>query len=827
MRLFKVSLGLGLLDKLFNKSSEMIKSLSFFCALVLFFSCASGGSSQPSPAAPQQTTDAETDQRIPFESFINEMVSPWGDITVEYSMSDFSPSSQWPSNDKYRIEDYGFLRVTAVGTHPGDSSNPDEVSQSGPYTTNGQWFEANLNNDEHTDLIYVGNNCCNRDFVLEDLMFTFINDGNGHFALDKDLFADNTFPCVQGGRSWLADEFDPLHPCGNQQDYTNGKIVADFNGDGISDYYDTSILYLSNSEGKLENKSYSNLPGLFFEPGHGQIFVHDAAYGDLDGDGDLDIFVPISDYTEIGYKFGGEKDPCSGCTTQIPYTALINDGNGNFSPNYKIPQYNYWVEHEQKHGYPVSQLWPTTAAIGDFDNDGFGDIALGWFNPEISHLYGFSENSSGVVYFNDGQNDWTQRDYVELPANFFGANGNANDMEVFDFDDDGFVDIVMASTTHEPYYNSRVIQFFKNNGGFSFSDVTASMSPDFDKYANGNPYSNWWVGQGKIHILDYDHDGDLDIIDVNTRTSVFLNNGSNFTLYDDFVDTDDDVLLWPVEIDGKYHYDFIGSHQDCGAGSCITNFYQLLDPPSLALLEDFFTKGDGFVSALVEASYLGDEIRLILQRSNLVHRSNVATDLLGFSSRSKNFQIAAGRIFGKHLGNFFGVTYESSFLRGGVIINQSSTHASNATRWFGNNRAEIFYQSTEAYIEMNVINSSNWMLTLGQLINQTKVDGFQEEGGAGSVSYLDSQLRYSANYANLLYQKHFFGIDSEITLGSRWGKSIQPFLLRASNNFNFQSINNISNDFAGINLYKGAYFLKLTSNSIFGEEALIGFQFNF
>ena len=68
-------------------------------------------------------------------------------------------------------------------------------------------------------------------------------------------------------------------------------------------------------------------------------------------------------------------------------------------------------------------------------------------------------------------------------------------------------------------YQSR--QFFKNNGGTSFSDVTAVLSPDFAKYANGNPYSNWWVGQGKIHILDYDHDGDLDIIDVNTRTSVF------------------------------------------------------------------------------------------------------------------------------------------------------------------------------------------------------------------------------------------------------------------------------------------------------------------
>ena len=69
----------------------------------------------------------------------------------------------------------------------------------------------------------------------------------------------------------------------------------------------TLVFYISisNAEGKLENKSYSNLPELFFEPNHGQIFVHDATYGDLDGDGDLDIFrIPISDYTKTGYKFG-------------------------------------------------------------------------------------------------------------------------------------------------------------------------------------------------------------------------------------------------------------------------------------------------------------------------------------------------------------------------------------------------------------------------------------------------------------------------------------------------------------------------------------------
>ena len=73
-------------------------------------------------------------------------------------------------------------------------------------------------------------------------MLTFINNGEGHFELSPDIFVDVSSLVLMEERVGFQHE-STVHPCGNQADYTNGKIVADFNGDGMSDYYDTSILF--------------------------------------------------------------------------------------------------------------------------------------------------------------------------------------------------------------------------------------------------------------------------------------------------------------------------------------------------------------------------------------------------------------------------------------------------------------------------------------------------------------------------------------------------------------------------------------------------------
>ena len=50
---------------------------------------------------------------------------------------------------------------------------------------------------------------------------------------------------------------------------------------------------------------------------------------------------------------------------------------------------------------------------------------------------------------------------------------------------DGYTDIVLASTRHDPYYQGAVIQFFLNNGDGSFSDVTTDFNPSYSKYEEG------------------------------------------------------------------------------------------------------------------------------------------------------------------------------------------------------------------------------------------------------------------------------------------------------------------------------------------------------
>ena len=139
------------------------------------------------------------------------------------------------------------------------------------------------------------------------------------------------------------------------------------------------------------------------------------------------------------------------------------------------------------------------------------------------------------MFWNNGNDDWRDS-RTELPPNYFGTNGNANDMEVFDFNSDGYLDILLASTTHDPYYEGRAIQILQNMGDGTFTDVKSFESGSWD---------------GEIQLLDFDHDGDIDIVDVVWHTYVLINTDGEFEIYNDFPNVGNQDTLAPIEIDNK------------------------------------------------------------------------------------------------------------------------------------------------------------------------------------------------------------------------------------------------------------------------------------
>ncbi len=756
-----------------KKLVDIILFVVVILALIGLGGCASGGGSAglvttdttPPPSGGSNST-APTDERIPFDDFSQSFDDIYGNVVVTYGMSPFTTEGLAESTEKFRIADYGFMRITIDGKHNG-SNEGAESTQSGPFENGGYWFEADLNGDEHVDMYYVGHTDGSLDWVPAGLLMAFINDGNGHYRLAPEIFENSEFPCIWGGGPQI-DKTDPNDPCGFAQS-NNFPLIADFNGDGITDFFSVSMLYLSDN-GVIKNKSHSNLPDFFFTEHIGPIFSHRVDDGDVDGDGDLDIFLPINQTTKSGYKLDGSLDPCSGCNQQVPWTMLINDGTGYFTANTNFNTPNW------ENG---NLIWATSTTVDDFNNDGWGDVAVGWESPGLASNYGWLDNSSGNVYFNNGSNDW-RTDPINLPENWYGANGIGVDMDSFDFNGDGFTDIVMSTTRHDPYYQGNIVQFFLNDGTGNFSDVTSTFNPEFAKYENGSG-TDWWNGGGIIHILDFDHDGDLDIVRTTGRSYVLLNEGGHFSLYDDFPiwDGGQGGVLWPVEIDGKYWYDFISSRTiQVDEDTQYTDYFQVLDPPANAELMymDLFTKPNAYrdLGNLANKNYGGafyvsrfndNKLKLFYHEGedNTEHGIFAYFENFGLGyTKGQGIASDSSALFKYFSDSFILYTIKNNIYVG-LGYNNSDFDNKTNTAMYGSGQSNV--GATTLGLEVSYRWTwKNFKASFGIRQNETNVEGFTDYGDTLELTY-DTQDFSSTNLITTLeYNKYFNigGIDSYI-----------------------------------------------------------------
>jgi TolB protein len=214
-------------------------------------------------------------------------------------------------------------------------------------------------------------------------------------------------------------------------------VLADVDGDGDLDAVgedgsETSV-YLNDGTGHFVQSEIS--------------FPLTVILGDLDGDGNVDVFIK-----EEG----------------VGYTAMLNDGAGSFS--------SHWA-HEDATAMQMGDL-----ALGDVDNDGDLDIV-------ITNGHFQSTSHPALVFMNDGGvQGGTPGQFTDSGQRLSAVN-NAG-VALGDLDGDGDPDLVLTDY-------QKPNQVWVNDGMGSFSDSGI-------RFGDGQFYRH-------AHLGDLDGDGDLDV----------------------------------------------------------------------------------------------------------------------------------------------------------------------------------------------------------------------------------------------------------------------------------------------------------------------------
>ena len=244
--------------------------------------------------------------------------------------------------------------------------------------------------------------------------------------------------------------------------YSGPRLAtADVNGDGREDLYvcgpkgQAGALMVQQVDGRfaiVSVKAFDNDKDYQDE---------DAAFLDVDKDGDVDLYVASG-----GYMHEGTHE-------LLQDRIYLNDGRGNFS--------------RSSNAVPKETLAGGCVAVLDVNDDGAPDVFVG------SRLTpgNYPVASSSMLLLNDGKGMFKNADSEEAP--FLNNMGMVCDAVAADVNKDGKNDLIVVGEWSSP----RVLL----QSGGRLSDATSTFFP-----AN---LEGWW---NSVTAADFDGDGDVDLV---------------------------------------------------------------------------------------------------------------------------------------------------------------------------------------------------------------------------------------------------------------------------------------------------------------------------
>ena len=258
--------------------------------------------------------------------------------------------------------------------------------------------------------------------------------------------------------------------------YHLGVCVGDYNNDGYPDIYLTNfgpnILYRNNGDGTFTNATKPAGIANGDKVGAGACFL------DIDGDGDLDLFVAnYCDFTIAKHQTrsinGHSAYAGPAIYGPVPATLFRNNGDGTFT------------DISRESGIAAHAGTGMGVVSADYDDDGDTDIIVG------------NDGMANFVWRNDGKGHFEEVGlFTGLAYDRNGVGLGTMGVECGDYNNDGRLDFHMTS------YQRQWAILYQNVGRGLFEDVTHRTG------AGTGTFNQVTWGNG---LVDFDNDGHRDL----------------------------------------------------------------------------------------------------------------------------------------------------------------------------------------------------------------------------------------------------------------------------------------------------------------------------